>query len=308
LLFASCPLRARGLSLIVQMDLLFIGYYLLALDQMAVLPKIALAAGLSDLDKLLAGGIDNVLHGDGVGVLGGRECRIDDYVLYVASCYLEPAREEIIVHVRGYGRFSRHHALPYPAAVLLLREGKFDQEVHSPHEGIIDIGPQIAGQDDNPLMLLHLLQQIADFDVCIPVVRVLDLAPLAEESIRLVEEEHGIALFRLFEDPVQILLRLSDVLADDRGEVDLIEVYAQIPGHHLCCHRLSRPGGPYEKSIQASAQGELPLKAPVAVDQSPMPDMVSYIPELLDLICWQDDILPGVPGLDPPGQQGEGRL
>ena len=68
--------------------------------------------------------------------------------------------------------------------------------------------------------------------------RVPDLGPLAEERVRLVEEEHTVDPLRLSEDPVQVLLGLAHVLVDHGGQVDHVEVQPQLHGQHLGGHRL----------------------------------------------------------------------
>ena len=56
---------------------------------------------------------------------------------------------------------------------------------------------QVRREDRDALVLLHLLQQVRDLDVGVPVVRVLDLGPLAEQRVRLVEEQNRVARPRL---------------------------------------------------------------------------------------------------------------
>ena len=73
----------------------------------------------------------------------------------------------------------------------------------------------VGGQDGQAAVRLHALQQIADLDVGVAVVAVLDLAALAEQRIGLVEQQDRAAVLGGVEDAAQILLRLADVLADD---------------------------------------------------------------------------------------------
>ena len=86
---------------------------------------------------------------------------------------------------------------------------------------------QVGRQDGQAAIGLHPLQQVADLDVGVAVVAVLDLAPLAEEGVGLVEEEDRAAVLGRVEDPAQVLLGLADVLADHAGQVDPVQVQAQ---------------------------------------------------------------------------------
>ena len=56
---------------------------------------------------------------------------------------------------------------------------------------------QVGREDRDALALLHLLQQVGDLDVGVAVVRVLDFGALAEERVRLVEEQHRVGVLRL---------------------------------------------------------------------------------------------------------------
>jgi len=51
-------------------------------------------------------------------------------------------------------------------------------------------------------------------------VAVLHLAALAEQGVRLVEQEDRAAILGRIEDPAQVLLGLSNVLTDDTGQID----------------------------------------------------------------------------------------
>ena len=67
--------------------------------------------------------------------------------------------------------------------------GKLDHVLHAARERLVDVAPEVGGEDDDAVVLLELLQEIGDLDVGVAIVRVLDLAALAEERLGLVEEE-----------------------------------------------------------------------------------------------------------------------
>ena len=74
----------------------------------------------------------------------------------------------------------------------------------------------------------HTLQQVVDLEVCVSVVARLHLGALAEQRVCLVEQQDRVAGLRGFKQRSELLLRLADVLGDDAGEVDLIEVQTQL--------------------------------------------------------------------------------
>jgi hypothetical protein len=74
-----------------------------------------------------------------------------------------------------------------------------------------------------------VLQQEADHLVRVAVVRVVDLVALAEQGVGLVEEEDRAARLGGVEQPTQVLLRLADVLGDDRREVNERQVAREAP-------------------------------------------------------------------------------
>ena len=149
---------------------------------------------------------------------------------------------EVQVHVFGTWRSLRERALPDAEAVLYLRERELDNGAHTSQEGFVQIGAQVGRQHDDAVELLHPLQQIADLDVGVTIVGVLDLAAFAEHRIGLVEEEDDVGIACLFEDAGKVLLRLADVFRDQPGEVDLINVQPEVVGDDLRSHGLTGAG------------------------------------------------------------------
>ena len=127
-------------------------------------------------------------------------------------------------------------------------------------EGVVHVVAQVGRQDDDAVVLLHPLQQVADLDVGVAVVGVLDLGALAEDGVGLVEEQDGVAVGRLVEDAVEVLLGLADVLADHRRQVDLVQLEAQLGGDDLGGHRLAGAGRAGEEG------GRRPRPRPAAVE------------------------------------------
>jgi hypothetical protein len=50
-----------------------------------------------------------------------------------------------------------------------------------------DVATQVDGQDDDAVVLLHFLQEVGDFNVCVAVVGVVDFGALAKEGVNFVE-------------------------------------------------------------------------------------------------------------------------
>ena len=97
----------------------------------------------------------------------------------------------------------------------------------------------VGGQDRQPAERLHPLQQVADLEVGVAVVAVAHLGALAEQRVRLVEQQHRAAVLGGVEQPREVLLGLADVLAHHLAEVDHDEVEAQLAGDHLGRERLA---------------------------------------------------------------------
>ena len=98
----------------------------------------------------------------------------------------------------------------------------------------------VRREDRQAAVGLHALQQVADLDVRVAVVAVLDLGALAEQRVGLVEEQHRAARLGGVEDAPQVLLGLADVLADTTWLRSIR--YRSSPsssGEHLGGHRLA---------------------------------------------------------------------
>ena len=63
-----------------------------------------------------------------------------------------------------------------------------------------------------PSNSFDLLQQVADFDVGVAIVRVLHVGALAEQRVGFVEEQDRARRFGILEHLPEMLLRLADVL------------------------------------------------------------------------------------------------
>ena len=110
-----------------------------------------------------------------------------------------------------------------------------------------------------PFEALHALEQVADLEVGVAVVRVPDLGALAEQRVGLVEEQDHVARLGSVEHAPQVLLGLADVLVDDLREVDAVQRQAELVGEHLGRHRLAGAGRAGEQHRQPGVVPDAPV-------------------------------------------------
>src|SRR6202000_3120801 len=96
---------------------------------------------------------------------------------------------QLLVVEAARGGSSRKNVLPDGLPVRRIGKGKVDGEAQPALEGGVKQRAQIGGQNGQPLICLHALQQVADLDVGVAIVAVAYLAAFAEQGIGLVEEQ-----------------------------------------------------------------------------------------------------------------------
>ena len=234
-----------------------------------------------------------MLHPDFGPGLGCPERGGEGDVADVAAGELELTREEIEVYVLRERRVRREHAPPDPQPVLAARRREVDRVVHPARERLVDVAAEIRREDHQAAVLLELLQQVRDLDVGVAVVRILHLRALAEERVRLVEEEDRVRAFGGGEDPVEVLLGLPDVLRDDGGQVNAEELEPELARQHLGGHRLARAGLAREEHLQALRAGDGPLVAPFGEHEVAVAEVSGDRAEHFALALRQDEIVPG---------------
>ncbi len=101
----------------------------------------------------------------------------------------------LVVELRG-GCVRREDALPDVGSRGLVGEGELHDEADPPHERRVESVLHVGGEDRNPAVGLHLLEQVADLEVGVAIVAVAHLAALAEQGVGLVEEQDRAALRR----------------------------------------------------------------------------------------------------------------
>src|SRR5262249_28567973 len=135
--------------------------------------------------------------------------------------------------------------------------------------------------------------------------RVADFRALAEERIGLVEKEDGAGILGSGEYSIEILLRLTDVLAHHAGEVDLVQLEAQLTGEDLGGQRLARAGWAREQCGHALAERELASKAPVVHYASAPGHHLYDLSKLRQGVVGKHEVGPAVAGLDLARETGE---
>ena len=183
---------------------------------------------------------------------------------------------------------------PDQLAVVGLGEREVDHEVEPAHERVVDVLAEVGGEDDRARVALHLLQQVGDLDVGVAVVRVGDLGALAEQRVGLVEEEDRVGARGGLEDAVEVLLRLPDVLRDDRGEVDAEELEPELGAEHLGGHRLAGARLAREQHLEPLGARDGALVAPLREHAVAVAEVGGDRAEHLALAVGQDEVRPAV--------------
>ena len=69
--------------------------------------------------------------------------------------------------------------------------------------------------------------------------------------------------FRGAKDAIEIFLGLADVLADDAGEIDFVEVEAQLAGDHSRGHRFAGSRSAGKENFETQAGGNAFVESPL---------------------------------------------
>src|SRR5262245_51720178 len=130
-------------------------------------------------------------HGDDGRLVRGRgEGRPYGDLADAATGQFETTRQLAKVDVPGERRRVRKTESPDGFARGNVRLRELEDESQASEECFVDVATKIRCEDRKAREGLHAMQEIRDLDVRISVVGVLDLAALAEQRIRFVEEQH----------------------------------------------------------------------------------------------------------------------
>src|SRR5262249_38047584 len=124
-----------------------------------------------------------------------------------------------------------------------------------------------------------------DLDVGIAVVRVLDFGALAEDGIRLIEEQDGAACPRIVEETREIFLGFPDVLAHDARKIDSKQLQTHLASQHLSRHRLAGARLAAEERRETAAKrhpaAEAPLLEDTAAVAHPRSSQIKFIQQFM---------------------------
>src|SRR6266542_1677889 len=172
------------------------------LDQCRVAPELSRPQHARLVVVLAAQAVDDVPHRDDVAVrVGGEQCGGTGGGDDACASQLQGG-QRLQVHVGGERRGRREGRLREPEPVGAARAGKVHDDGEPPGERRIDVLAEVARENRETVEVLQALQQESDLEVGPPVGTVLDLAALAEQRVRLVEEQHGVARLSLAEGRV----------------------------------------------------------------------------------------------------------
>ena len=176
-------------------------------------------------------------HAHFLACLGGQKSGIERDIPDVATGHIEPCQLGVIDAIEGY--ICWENGAPDSLALHLVWEWKIDDKAQPPLKRRIERGLVVGRQDREAGVGLHALQQVTDLDVGITVVAVLDFAALAEQGVRLIEQENGAALLGSVEHALEVFFGLADIFINHRGEIDPVKIEMQLVRQHLGGHCLA---------------------------------------------------------------------
>ncbi len=169
-------------------------------------------------------------------------------------------------------------------------------EGESPEEGLIEMGPEVGGEHGNAVVRLHPLEEIADLDIGVPVERIIPFGAAPEQGIGFVEEKDAVRALGGGEDPLEVLLRLADVLADHGGEIHPEEVDAEFVCQHLGGHGLACARGSGKECVHPASARQPGAESPALEYRRRAGRARAELPQLGDGVSGEDEIVPLVCG------------
>ena len=122
---------------------------------------------------------------------------------------------------------------------------------------IVDRVRQVGGEHRDPAERLDPLEQIADFEIGIVVVRILHFGSPAEQHVGFVEQQDRVGHVGRVEQRREPLLGLADIFVDDPRQIDPEQVERQCMRERLRRHRLAgaaRAGEQHAHALRAAAR------------------------------------------------------
>ena len=176
----------------------------------------------------------------------------EDRVLDVATGHVVAIGQDLQVHVVAQGGLGGQVAPPDLEAGLAVGLGEASLDQDPSVQGLVQDLREIGGQDRHPLEALDLREQQGHEAVA--------HAPVAEDQLALVEEEHRVLEPRLPEQGRQEAVRLA-ALQEGR-DVHVEDALAHVVCHRVRGHGLAGAGTPVEQHQDATAILDHPIEAP----------------------------------------------
>ena len=128
-------------------------------------------------------------------------------------------------------------------------------------------------------------------NIRIAVVRITNGAAFAEQRIRFIEEQNCVRRFRFLKNLRKILFGLAYILADDRRQIDLIQLQSEFACNHAGRERFTGARGAGEQRIEAR-RTDLRMLRPILINPRFEFHVITEFAELSLLLFGQDKIIP----------------
>ena len=178
-------------------------------------------------------------------------------------------------------------------------EGELDDRIEPPGKGLVEVLPEVRGQDRYAIELLHLLEQEGDLDVRVAIVSVVHFRAFPPERVGFVEEEDRIRVDRGVEDLPKVFLGLPNVLAHDPREIDLVKIQMHLRGDDRGGRRLARAGRSAEEGVGARVPRDFLPESPFVAHAMLVADLLTDLLELELRIGTEDQVVPAVDRVNP---------
>src|SRR5882672_2179508 len=140
---------------------------------------------------------------------------------------------------------------------------ELDHELQSADERRVDVLAEVGGEDRQAIEALEPGQEICGLEIGVPVVRVAYLSALAEQRVRLIEQQDRLNSLGGVEHLGQVLLCLADPLRNYARDVNHEQMGSDLVREHLRGERLAGPRRAGKKHPHPARAGATLEKAPV---------------------------------------------
>ena len=161
-------------------------------------------------------------------VVGREECRAQARRCGCSRRSSRTAARAGEVDAGATGAAAGSTRAPQLLALGLVGELEAQVQRQPALERRIDVRLVVRGQEADAGEGLEPLEQVVGLEVRVAIVARLHVGALAEQRVRLVEQQDRVAGLGRVEQRAELLLGLADPLRDELAEVDLIELEAEL--------------------------------------------------------------------------------